>query len=147
MDAGTALFTMDGEFGTALGQVRAELREFGKVEDEDGEMVLDFSSPWRKRFISCHLEDAGGESPHRYAAVFKEGNRSTVLRAAVHVALVAVILLRIFVTDIFFPEAAGALWTIAGIALCLLIIYEWIIPSRKSVETLRRIEKKISGLK
>ncbi len=75
MDAGTALFEMEGGFGTALGQIRAELKEFGKVSDDGEDIVLDFSTAWRKRFISCHLESAGENGDrHKYAAVFKEGS-------------------------------------------------------------------------
>ncbi len=148
MDAGTALFSMDGEFGTALGQLRAELKEYGKVTDEDDVMVLDFSTPWRKRFISCRLEAFGGdEKPRRYAAVFKEGSRSTALRACVHVAAAAAVLLSVIAANLLFPESAGALRTLAAIAVCLLIIYAWIIPSGKSVKTLRKIIAKVSALK
>ncbi len=146
MDAGTALFTMDEEFGTALGQVRAELKEFGKVEDEDDEMILDFSTPWRKRFISCRLEDAGGSSPHRYAAVFKEGNRSTALRAVTHMAAAAAVLVLTVFTDIKLDNLSETFLTIIGIILCFAIIYAWITPSARSVRTLRKIEKKISDL-
>ena len=148
MDAGTALFSMDGEFGTALGQLRAELKEYGKVTDEDDWMVLNFSTPWRKRFISCHLEafgDAG--KPHRYAAVFKEGSRSTVLRGCVHAVAAAAVLLGVLVANMLFPESASALRSAASFAVCLLIIYAWIIPSGKSVKTLRKIIAEVSALK
>lgn len=95
LDAGMVLFETKSDFGDTLGQVKAEMEVYGKVlkpadlseaelPESTGEcdLFLDWSSIWRVRYISCHLESAdGGESdPHRYAATFKEGNRSTMLR-------------------------------------------------------------------
>lgn len=128
MDAGTALFEMEGGFGTALGQIRAELREFGKVYDDGEDMVLDFSTIWRKRIIRCRLEGAGENGDlHRYAAVFMEGSSSTRLRNWVHGTMIVVLALNA-VTAIGIP----------------VVVWSWISPSKSSVATLKKISSKIS---
>lgn len=143
MDAGTALFEMEGGFGTALGQIRAELREFGKVYDEDEDLVLDFSTIWRKRIIRCHLEGAGENGElHRYAAVFKEGSRSTALRGWVHGTMITVLTL-----ILFFPGMAGfGLSAVCSVGIAILA-WSWIYPSRSSVATTKKIIAKVSESK
>lgn len=76
LDAGMILFEAKSDFGDTLGQVKAEMEVYGKVlkpadlseaelPESTGEcdLFLDWSSIWRVRYISCHLESAdGGES-------------------------------------------------------------------------------------
>lgn len=148
MDAGTALFEMEGGFGTALGQIRAELREFGKIYDDGEDIVLDLSNLWWKKYIVCHLEGAGDNGDrHRYAAVFREGSRSTGLRSWVHGTMILGLATILIVPHFCFPELANfclsALCTF-GIAA---VAYNWIRPSRSSVATLKKISRKVSGTK
>ncbi len=146
MDAGTALFEMEGGFGTALGQVRAELKEFGKVYDDEEDLVLDFSDIWMKRIITCHLEGAGDDGDrHRYAAVFREGSASTKLRALVHGTMIAVLAIVLFFPGLMFPEMAGFCLSAICVVGIVAVAYDWITPSRKSVRTLKKISSKISS--
>lgn len=146
MDAGTALFEMEGGFGTALGQVRAELKEFGRVYDDEEDLVLDFSDIWMKRVITCHLEGAGDVGDrHRYAAVFKEGSASTMLRALVHGTMITVLAFVLFFPGILFPELASLWLSVICIVGIAAVAYNWITPSRKSVKTLKKISEKVSN--
>lgn len=168
MDAGTALFESKEGFGTSLGQVKAEMKRFGKVYevstgDEEADkfhdsvispaelpestdrcdLFLDFSSPWRNRYISCLFEDAGdtgkrtadGEHIRRYAATFKEGNTSTPLRAGVHIGLIVIIAVLV-VSGL----VSGAVSVVAGILLCFLVVYSWLTPSKDSQAIVKGIE-------
>lgn len=150
LDAGMVLFETKSDFGDTLGQVKAEMEVYGKVlkpadlseaelPESTGEcdLFLDWSTIWRVRYISCHLESAdGGESdPHRYAATFKEGNRSTKLRGAVMAVLLAG-----FVLDIVFLH--GVLNTICAVLLAALTTaYVWILPSRKAQKVVKALMK------
>lgn len=149
LDAGMVLFETKSDFGDTLGQVKAEMEVYGKVlkladlseaelPESTGEcdLFLDWSSIWRVRYISCHLESAdGGESdPHRYAATFKEGNRSTMLRGVVMAVLLAG-----FVMDIVFVH--GVLNTICAVVLAALTAYVWILPSRKAQRVVKSLMK------
>lgn len=99
MDAGMRLFETEKPFGNVLGGIKHEMESYGKVyrrsdstpsmfpdSTGDCDLFLDWSTPLRKRCISCRLEDAGaagttpeGEEIHRYAVSFKEGDRPTTL--------------------------------------------------------------------
>ena len=72
MDAGMTLFESEQNYGNALGQVKAELEVYGNVlkpceladaalpeSTGDCDLFLDWSTFWRVRYISCHLESAG----------------------------------------------------------------------------------------
>lgn len=122
----------------------ADLSE-AELPESTGEcdLFLDWSTIWRVRYISCHLESAdggesdphGGESdPHRYAATFKEGNRSTMLRGVVMAVLLAG-----FVLDIIFVH--GVLNTICAVVLAALTAYVWILPSRKAQRVVKSLMK------
>ncbi|MBQ9172248.1 MAG: hypothetical protein IJV54_00905 [Bacteroidales bacterium] len=158
IDAGGALFTSRGSFGTVLGQTKAEMEEFGKVyrKDEveggtlspgtgDFDLLLDASSLWRKRYILALVEDAGdtekttdqGEPLRRYAVSLKEGNRSTALRAAAYLSL---IILPLALSILF---KAGALCIIASVALALAGLYLWAMNDPKAPEVSKHIKEEL----
>lgn len=148
MDAGTALFEMEGGFGTALGQVRAELKEFGKVSDDEEDMILELPGIWRKRIIACTLEGAGDSGDrHRYAAVFREGSCNTRLRNIVHGTLAAAGICIPVIVRILFPELANPILSGICTAGALAAVCSWIRPDRKSAATTKALIGKISGLK
>lgn len=162
MDAGTVLFPFPGGFGSALGTVKALMKEYGRVltvseaavpdafqdsVDPAGlppstaacDLFLDYSTPWRHRYVSCLLEDAGpGEGDvRRYAAVFKQGDRSTPLRAAVHLLLIVAGGVLVFL------PVTGFAGVLAGLALAALAAYGWIVPSRKALRVLHDIQDRL----
>ena len=176
MDAGTALFTGKDGFGSAIGTVKAEMDVYGKTlrpgefrpeelpaAARDCDLFLDFSSFWHKRYLACKVEDAGstgkktadGEDIRRYAAIFREGNRSTFLRGAVH-ALVCAALLAGMVPGFqpgvlaermaALPAAASAVRAVAGILLLLLTLYSWITPSRNAPHVVDSIQQALRSL-
>ena len=126
MDAGMVLFPSDEPFGRVLGMVKTAMTPYGKVwrkTDLEGsvlpdslpefDLFLDRSTPWRKRYISAWVSDAGDG---RYALTF-----ACVLGA---VCIPGIGLLR------------PALWALAG-----WFAYRWIVPARnnrKAVEELMR---------
>ena len=96
MDAGMKLFESENGFGTCIGQVKANLKETGKVlEARELEGIALPSSTgafarfvarlnlWRKKYLSCRIEYAGereegGKTIFRYAASFREIGRAHV---------------------------------------------------------------------
>lgn len=176
MDAGSALFTAKDGFGSAIGTVKAEMEVYGttlrarefRQEDLPGSMkecdlILDCSTLWRKRCISCKVEDAGdtglltedGEPVRRYAAVFKEGNRSTVLRRAVYALACAALLACMFPKVLPGPVSAqitalpapmGVLRIFAGILLLLGVLYRWITPSRDARHIVTQIQQTLRSV-
>ncbi len=158
MDAGMTMFESEQNFGNVLGQVKAEMEVYGKVlrpsEIGDAELpestgacdlFLDWSTAWRVRYISCHLESAGeivrdGKTLQRYAATFKEGNKSTVLRGCV-----MLVLLLSFVADVFVVD--GALFTIINIVLAAFVAYLWILPSRKAQRVISKLMASMKSLR
>ena len=145
MDAGMVLFPSDEPFGRVLGMVKTAMTPYGKVwrkTDLEGsvlpdslpefDLFLDRSTPWRKRYISAWVSDAGDG---RYALTFREGNRSTGLRAATFILLIfACVLGAVCIPGIGLLRPA--LWALAG-----LVAYRWIVPARnnrKAVEELMR---------
>ncbi|MGM9741049.1 MAG: hypothetical protein ACI3ZP_10640 [Candidatus Cryptobacteroides sp.] len=150
MDAGMKLFETENGFGTCIGQVKANLKEYGKVLESkdltgialpgstgDCDLFADRTNLWRKKYISCKVEYAGereedGKIIYRYASSFKEGNKSTVLRG-----MTMIVLMLLSVT--------GAIWFnsflsyTAGIVIILVTAYFWIMPSSEAVRTVRKI--------
>ena len=119
LDAGMTLFKSGENFGNTLGQVKAEMEVYGKVlkpseiadvvlpeSTGDCDLFLNWSTFWRIRYISCHLESSGDG----YAATFKEGNRSTTFRG-----IVMALLLLFFAAVVIF--APGTLYTLLGLIL------------------------------
>lgn len=134
-DAGTALFKMDDSFGTALGQVKAEMSEFGRVTAEGDCFILDISNLWRKYYISCHLEYTGEDGKHSYAAVFKEGGKGSAFRNVV------------FATMFAFAVAVCIKYSVlGGIASGIVFTYLWIVPGKKGIRVTRKLIEKISRL-
>jgi len=141
MDAGMTLFSSPENFGTVMGIVREKMERHGKVlkpaelsaaklPDSTGEcdLFLDWSTWWRVRYISCHIESAGEtdrKEVHRYAATFKEGNRNTRFRGAVMIFFLLCCLAAIF-------SGQGLLCTLAGLLLAFMVAYIWILPSGKA---------------
>lgn len=147
MDAGTAMFSMDGGFGTALGQVRAELREYGRVYDEGEFIMLDFSTVWRKRMIACRLEDAGeGDGGKRkYALVLKEGSGNTGLRTWTHLLAALLFAAAMAVPHLIFPELANFVLSLVCTAGIVAAAYGWTCPSKASVRTVQKLKKKFAS--
>ena len=176
MDAGTALFCGKDGFGSAIGTVKAEMDVYGRTlrarefrpEDlppttKECDLFLDYSNLWRKRYLSCKIEDAGdtglrskdGEPVRRYAAIFKEGNRSTFLRNTVHLLLGIGLLACMFPGLLpgpvsqpiqALPAAMGAVRIIAGILLILIIVCSWMLPSRDARHVVSRIQQALRSL-
>lgn len=147
LDAGMVLFKSEENFGNTLGQVKAEMEVYGKVlkpseiEDVvlpestgDCDLFLNWSTFWRIRYISCHLESSGDG----YAATFKEGNRSTTFRGIV----MSLLLISFAVVVIFAP---GTLYTLLGLILAGLTAYLWILPSRKAQKTVAELMRKLGA--
>ena len=108
MDAGMRLFCSEKPFGTVLGGIKNEMAKYGKVlrsKELEGEnlpeasvgcdLLLDRSTRYKVKYVSCVLEDAGtmgttadGEEIHRYAASLKEGNKNTNVGIYVAIALI-----------------------------------------------------------
>ena len=176
MDAGTALFSGKDGFGSAIGTVKAEMDVYGttlrahefRQEDlprttKECDLFLDCSTLWRKRCISCKVEDAGdtglrtadGEPVRRYAAVFKEGNRSTVLRRAVYALACAALMACMFPKVLPGPVSAqitalsapmGVLRVIAGILLLLGVLYRRISPSWDARHIVNQIQQALRSI-
>lgn len=156
MDAGMTLFESEQNYGNALGQVKAELEVYGNVlkpceladaalpeSTGDCDLFLDWSTFWRVRYISCHLESAGeiqrdGKTFYRYAATFKEGNRSTMFRGTA----MLIFLLAFACETVLAP---GLLYTLQGLVCSGITAYLWILPSRKAQKTVTALMKKIGS--
>ena len=159
------LFQSKDNFGDCLGGVKAELQKYGKVykpseisqmrlpeSTGDCDLFLDWSSAWRKRYISCRVENAGslvssdGSEIFRYAVTFKEGNKSTRLRGIVMSLIIITIvtstalLCQCFLSGAdFFTGFLRAFVVIIGVTSTLGTAYLWILPcakARKRVRTL-----------
>lgn len=157
MDAGMALFQTAKPFGTVLGGIKAEMERHGKVlrrnelkaEDlpegtGDCDLVLDWSSWLRKRLIACVLEEAGeagktsdGETIHRYAASFKEGNKNTVARVVI-CCLKAAVFIALGIIGI--RPVPRAVTILAGLAIAVYIFIIGLKPSVKAQRLTRRLE-------
>ena len=153
MDAGMVMFRSKLGFGQAIGQVKAEMREYGKVytaaelaetavpeSTGDFDLFLVWSVAWRVRYISCRVESAGegaardadasgsadtGESVHRYAVTFRDGNRSTPLRGAAMTLCIVILILCIFKTG-------SIVLTAADIILIGYVCFRWHTPSHRA---------------
>ncbi|MBP5487059.1 MAG: hypothetical protein J6Y06_05470 [Bacteroidales bacterium] len=100
MDAGMRLFETEKPFGTVLGGIKVEMAKHGKIltsENSGYDLLLDRSTKYKKKYISCLLEDAGvvgktadGEEIHRYSASLKEGNKNTNVGIYVAASLVII---------------------------------------------------------
>lgn len=139
MDAGTALFRIEGGTGSALGQVKAEMASFGKVYTKnefvpeelpdaasESDLVLDMSDAFVSCHICCKVENTGDNG---YAAVFMEGNAPTKLSGICLLALVAAAIIFI---------ACGMLRGLGMIAVLMalpILVYIYLLPSRKAVRT------------
>lgn len=157
MDAGMQLFESGQNYGLVLGQVKAEMEVYGPVlkssefegaefPESTGEcdLFMDYSTFWRVRYISCHLEGAGtvseGENPvYRYAATFKEGNRSTLFRGISMFLVVAACVVAML--------AVPGLFKLAFIALGLFAGYVWIRPSAKAQAIVSALQKSLQDIR
>lgn len=162
MDAGTALFQTEKPYGTVAGGVKVELRKYGKVlrpqEIQPGDLpgtagecdyFLDWSTPLRRRYISCKVDDAGtagqtaeGEPVRRYAVSFKEGNRNTALRRVSTLLLAHVFFIGGLVR---IPGVPRSLTILAGIAAGLCLMYLWLRPSRRAKRVVDTIRTYLEG--
>ncbi|MDD6253406.1 MAG: hypothetical protein ACI3ZO_02380 [Candidatus Cryptobacteroides sp.] len=158
MDAGMTLFETKDNFGLCLGQVKAELSEYGKVltpKDMEGieipestgeyDFFIDRTTFWRKRYVSCRVEGAGdkeidGEKVYRYALCLREGNRSTIFR---NIVMAAIILLS--AGSLFLSHSIIA--RILSIAVALIAAYSWVMPSWTAAKTIFTIMDTFSGRK
>ena len=156
MDAGMALFETKDNFGLCLGQVKAELSEYGKVltpKELEGidipestgiyDFFIDRTTFWRKRYISCRVESAGemekdGDTVYRYALCLREGNRSTALRGIV---MAVIILLAVSLLFLSHSLIAGIL----SVAVALIAGYCWVMPSSTASGTVKSIMNKVTG--
>ncbi|MGM9738876.1 MAG: hypothetical protein ACI3ZT_10755 [Candidatus Cryptobacteroides sp.] len=156
MDAGMTLFETKDNFGLCLGQVKAELSEYGKVltpKEMDGielpestgeyDFFIDRSTFWRKRYVSCRVESAGegekdGEKVYRYALCLREGNRSTTFRGIVMAAIILMSAGSLFLSH-------SIIASILSVAVALIAAYCWVMPSRTAAKTIFTIMDTFSG--
>jgi len=135
MDAGMILFSNAEPYGTTIGRIKEIMEKYGRVfkaneldysllPSSTGEcdLFMNFSTPWRTRYISCKCEVSGD----KYAASFKEGNRSGILRS------ITFILLAILLLTLGIICHLGIWGVILGIVSAAIALYLWIIPSKKS---------------
>ncbi len=131
MDAGTRLFDSEKPFGTALGGIKTEMAKYGKVlraKELEGEtlpeasvgcdLLLDRSTKYKVKYITCVLEDAGtagttsdGEPIRHYAVSLKEGNKNT--NVGIYVALALILIWAML--GWFISHGSG--WVTIGFAL------------------------------
>lgn len=162
IDAGTGMFETEKPFGTVAGGVKVELQKYGRVlrfsevdpsdlpeAAREFDFFLDWSTPLRKRYISCKVDDAGkagetgeGEEIRRYAVSFKEGNRNTVLR----------LICTLVIAHIFFigglvkiPGIPRILTLVAGVAIGLFIMYLWLRPSTRAQQVTEELRNYLDG--
>jgi hypothetical protein len=159
MDAGMAFFESAEGLGSVMGIVKAQLDAYGKVWQSseidhsllpscvgDFDLFLDWSTPWRTRYVACAVEEAGDtgrkddqDRPvHRYAVSFKEGNRSTPLRAGGHIALAAVFFVMMIAQN-FILSRFRFLVGLCFFVLAALTVYRWITPSHKAQRSVKQI--------
>lgn len=149
MDAGMILVRSDEPFGRMLGMVKTAMTPFGKVwrkTDLEGsvlpdslpefDLFLDRSTPWRKRYISAWVADAG---EGRYALSFREGNRSTRLRATTFILLILACVLGAVCIPGIGPFRL-VFWALAG-----WIAYRWIVPARNNRKAVEQIMEKFKN--
>ena len=164
LDSGTALLCHSGGFGPMLGQVRAELLDFGtsifSSKDcssmgnfppsggEGWDFFLDFSSALRKRYISCTVFDAGDtgrvdseDRPIRkYAVEIRSGWKDTPLSRGI----LCILPLSILILLIWGPLPWWAN------LLCLLIaalsVWALVTPDRKTSGAARKIRHSLEAL-
>jgi len=162
LDAGTSIFLSTLPYGSAIGALKDELSLYGKVygnpSQEDlpkgvypCDFFLDYSTPWRRRYISCRLESDGevcsylgadsritteptpGSVPlYRYAAVFNQGDGNTPLRITVIAVCVAVLC----ILAVLAVPKWGWILIVAGLLASGRIL---IAQSKKAHETVRTI--------
>lgn len=161
LDSGTALLCYCGGFGPMLGQVRAELSDFGtKVytprecdpsdfpPGAEWDFFLDYSSPLRTRYLSCAVFDSGdtgrvdGEDRpvRRYAVEIRTGWAYTPLSRFLS-AILPVLALALLIWNPF-PWWAGIL----VFALAALTEYILLRPDRKSARTARKVRHSLEAI-
>ena len=164
MDAGMTLFTSAKPFGTVLGGIKTEMSKYGDVKrsneisadsvpDTTGEcdLFLDWSTPFRRRAVSCRLEDAGpagrnvgGEDLRRYAVSFKEGNKNRGFKVACVLALAAAVI----VLGVIGLDGVPGIFTIAAsIAVAAGVLIFGLRPSPKAQKAVVRLMDIISQAK
>lgn len=157
MDAGMAFFESSEGMGNVMGIVKAQLEYYGKVVSDSQiepdslpsstgafTFFMDWSSPWRTRYISCLVEDAGdtgkqdaeGRPVRRYAVSFKEGSRSSKLRACTYIFMTAAFLC-LMVMQNFLLHGFRFMAGFACFALAAYTAYLWCVPSHKAQKTVK----------
>lgn len=162
MDAGSVFYKTSEGFGFALGAVKTVLSPLGKLYEvsEDGgkfsqtvkmedlpdsveaaDFFLDLSTPWRNRYISCKVEDAGkdtaGEGLERYAVSLREGNSNTPLRRGLLSCSAAVLFLAAILCG------WGFLADLLLICLSLLCLWLLVCPSAIQQKTIGHIKESL----
>ena len=150
MDAGMKLFESENGFGTCLGQVKAFLKDYGKVmeakelagiilPDSTGEydFFIDRSNFWRTKYISCKIEyagerEAGGKTIYKYAASFREGNRSRLPRSMTMTGMMIAALTIALIMHTF-------IFWVACLSIILAVAYIWMMPSNEALLGVKRI--------
>lgn len=164
LDAGMVRFSTDKPFGTALGGIMTELKSKGRVLrlneiDPDDlpptcggcDLFLDWSTPLRKRYISCVLEesdrtsvDEAGDIVHHYSASLKEGHKNTPLRVLAVLGIAAGLAILGILGVGGFPKGVTTILGLSGGFFCLL---KGLGPSRKAVKTVKHLLQEIKQSK
>lgn len=158
MDAGMVMFESDQNYGNALGQVKAEMEVYGKVlrpseisevqlPESTGEcdLFMDWSNVFRVRYISCRLENAGevsrdGKTYFRYAATFKEGNKSKPLRACFFLFFIAIYVTAMLVCS------KNVLDVLIYLVIIAETVYIWILPEKKAQKVVAKLLSSLKGI-
>lgn len=158
LDAGTAYFVSNKGYGTVLGQVKAEMEEYGRVYKytefsaeqlpvsyRGCELILDFSTLWRNRYILCKLEDSGkiGDTTdgeiRRYSAVFIEGDSSGILRNFCY----TIIIISLIAIGLTLSFSVHGIFAFIGIAAAIFTIYHFANSSKTAVITVKKLKDKL----
>jgi hypothetical protein len=141
MDSGLSLISSEKDFTTVSNQIMTILGSDGGKVSKTGpsDMVLDYSTPWRNKFISCHLEEDGkdAQGKTRYAASFMEGNASNWLRRLTQLTTLTVVLV---ITAIL---SHGFLEVILFILFILTYLFVSVLPSYRSQKRMERTVREV----
>ena len=136
MDSGLALFRVRGGLDEATGRVVSEMeRGGGRTSRTAGtdsparagaaDILLDYSTPWRRRFIAARIEESGQEGSalradeRVYAVMFKEANGNTRLRT---LALIILSIVLLFAAGFLPWRWCRVVCAAAVIIACLLLL-------------------------
>lgn len=158
MDAGEAMIEKECSFGEIFGQVKAELRSYGKlyhVSDYSGgkfadtvcesdlpktagecDLFIDSSTFFRRSYYAVKIEST---SDGRWAVKVTEGNKNSPARSFLTLSIAAIGFIRLIMVP-------GLVMKLIAIALIVLGLFLCFIPSRKSIANASGIIKTLEKI-